>query len=99
VVSYRREGGTPRAAAIPLHGAALMGVAGLLTTTRAAPHMLRVRHLGEDAAALQQALDGFQFWGNVRGLFQVLAFVGNVWSLVAITAPAAGGPAPDGQER
>jgi hypothetical protein len=99
VVSYRREGGTPRAAAIPLHGAALMGAAGLLTTSKAAPHMLRVRHLGADAAALQQALDGFQFWGNVRGLFQVLAFVGNVWSLVAITEPATRGPAPEGRAR
>ncbi|HEV8636331.1 MAG TPA: multicopper oxidase domain-containing protein [Chloroflexota bacterium] len=46
--------------------------------------------LGDDAVALQRAMDGFQFWGNIRGLFQVLAFVGNVWSLVAVLEPVAG---------
>jgi len=30
-------------------------------------------------------LDGFQFWGNVRGVFQVLAFVANLWSLVVLS--------------
>jgi hypothetical protein len=68
---------------VPLYAAALLGVAGLLLTLKAAPTMLRVRHL-DDAPALQHALDAFQFWGNLRGLCQVLAFVGNLWSLVAL---------------
>jgi len=52
-----------------------------------------VRHLGDDPVALQRAFDGFEFWGRVRGIFQVTAFVANVWSLVAVyraTAPRAG---------
>lgn len=72
---------------MPLHVAALMAAAGLLTTLKAAPNMLRVRRLGDDEAALKRAMDGFQFWGNLRGLFQVLAFVGNVWSLAVLAAP------------
>ncbi len=87
VVSFRRDGSRPRAAAIPLYSALILSIAGLLTTLKAAPNMLRVRHLDNDATALQQALNGFQFWGNIRGLFQLLAFVTNVWSLVALLDP------------
>ena len=89
-ISYLGDAHRPPGAAVPLFGAALMAGCGLLTTIKAAPNMLRVPRLGDDAAALQRAMDGFQFWGNVRGLFQVLAFVGNVWSLVALLGPAAG---------
>ncbi len=49
--------------------------------------MLGIRNLGEDTLALQQALNGFQFWGNIRGVFQVLAFIANLWSLLAILEP------------
>src|SRR5205823_14648591 len=89
-ISYLGEGDRPPAAAVPLYGAALLAAGGLLTTIKAAPNMLSVPQLGDDAAALQRAMDGFQFWGNIRGLFQVLAFVGNVWSLVAVLEPVAG---------
>jgi hypothetical protein len=63
-----------------------MGMADLLTTLKAAPNVLWVRHLDEDTAALQQAMNGFQFWGNIRGIFQVLAFAANVWSLKVLAA-------------
>ncbi len=87
VVGFRRDGSRPRAAGIPIYAAPLMSIAGLLTTVKAAPNMLRVPDLDNDQEALQRALDGFQFWGNIRGLFQFLAFVANLWSLVAITDP------------
>ncbi len=80
------DGNKPEAAAIPIYTASLLSIAGLLTTLKAAPNMLRVRHLC-DAPALQQAMDGFQFWGNIRGLFQFLAFVANLWSLVTLLDP------------
>ncbi len=80
-ISYYDDGSEPRTATLPLTVAAVMGLAGLLTTLKAAPNMLRVRQLDDNTAALQQAMNGFQFWGNIRGLFQVLAFMANVWSL------------------
>jgi hypothetical protein len=47
--------------------------------------MLSLRGLNDDdTAALQQAFDGFHRWGNVRAVFQVLAFVANVWALAAL---------------
>ncbi len=89
VVSFRLNGSKPRAATIPIYLAPLLSIAGLLLTLKAAPNMLRIRHLDDDVAALQQALNGFQFWGNIRGLFQFLAFVANLWSLVALLDPTA----------
>ncbi len=89
VLSFRRDGAQPRSAAIPVYAAALMALGGLLATTQAAPIMLSVPSLDDDAVALQHALDGFQFWGNLRGVFQMLAFVANVWALVALLTPAA----------
>jgi hypothetical protein len=56
--------------------------------------MLRVRTLGDDAAGLHQAMDGFQYWGNIRGLLQVLAFVANLWSLVELSGRASTPPKP-----
>ena len=47
--------------------------------------MLGLRRLGDDdPAALQRAFDGFERWGNVRAVFQVLAFLANVWALAAL---------------
>jgi hypothetical protein len=95
LLSFRWDRTAPRSAATPLYLATLMAAAGLLTTIKAAPNMLRVRHLGDDEAALQRSLDGFQFWGNIRGLFQVLAFVANLWALVALVSPASGSESED----
>ncbi len=86
-ISFRRDRVARRWASVLVYGAALMGIGGLLATTQAAPVMLSVRDLGENAVALQQALNAFQFWGNVRGVFQVLAFIANLFSLVAISRP------------
>jgi hypothetical protein len=84
VISFRRDGSQPRSALVPVYGAALMTIGGLLATTQAAPIMMSVSHLGDNVAALQRALNGFQFWGDVRGTFQLLAFVASVWSMAAI---------------
>jgi len=96
VVSFRRDGAQPHFAAIPVYGAALMTVGGLLATTQATPIMLSVPGLGEDAVTLQRALDGFQFWGNVRGVFQMLAFIANVLGTGSTchTHPASSASAP-----
>jgi hypothetical protein len=92
-LAYHFDRSAPRGAAIPIYLAAGLVLGGMLATTQAAPIMLSLRHLGDDPVALQRAFDGFEFWGRVRGIFQVTAFVANLWSLVAIyraTAPRAG---------
>jgi hypothetical protein len=71
-------------AALPTTAAAALATAGLLMTFKAAPYMLRVRHLDNDVSALQEAFDGFHRWSAVRGAFQVLAFGANLWSLWAL---------------
>src|SRR5258708_21580582 len=74
-ISFHRDPTAPKSAAMPFNMAALMSIGGLLVTIKAAPNMLRVRHLGDDEAALQEAMDGFEFWGGIRTIFQGLAFV------------------------
>jgi hypothetical protein len=53
---------------------------GLLFTVKAAPIMLGIAGIN-DPAALQTAFDGFRFWGNIRGAFQMLLFAALMWTL------------------
>jgi hypothetical protein len=46
--------------------------------------MLSLRRIGDDATALRRVFEGFRLWGNVRAVFQVLAFGANLWVLVAL---------------
>jgi hypothetical protein len=80
-VFYRREGSAPREAAVPVYAGVLFTVGGLLATTQAAPQMLSVGHLGNEATALQRAFDQFEMWGGVRGICQVLAYLANMCAL------------------
>ena len=86
MVSYRRDRSEARSAALPIYGSALFALSGLLMTFLAGPHMLSVPRLIDDPAGLKRALDGFVFWGDIRGGFQVLAFVANLWSLALVLA-------------
>jgi hypothetical protein len=72
--------------AVPLYAAALFAVVGLMTTVLAGPNMLMVPWLAGNPAGLQKALDGFVFWGDVRGALQILAFFALLWSLVVMTS-------------
>jgi|SRR5271155_2582196 len=83
-ISFRLSGKRPLSAAIPVYGAALMYIGGLLVTTQAAPIMLSVAHIGDDPVALQRAFDGFVWWGNIRAVFGFLGDCATVWALVAI---------------
>src|SRR4051812_33040556 len=69
--------------ALPLCGTIVLAAGGLLCTLKAAPIMLSVGHLS-DPAALRQAFEGFRFWGDIRGVAQVLAFFAAVWALAAL---------------
>jgi hypothetical protein len=83
-IAFHLDASAPRPAAVPIDLAAGLVLGGLLSTIPAAPKMLSLRRICDDPAALRRAFDGFERWGDVRAVFQVLAFFANVWSLVAI---------------
>ncbi len=87
-VSFRLTGDLPRAAALPIYAGALLTLSGLLATTQAASIMLSVPSLGDNAGALQHAFSGFAFWGGIRGVVQVAAFIANIGALtIAAVVP------------
>jgi hypothetical protein len=98
-ISFRRNRNEPRSAALPIYAGALFAISGLLMTFFAAPHMLNVPRVVNDPVGLQRALDGFVFWGDIRGALQFLAFAANLWSLKAILEPQTGREAKQGRIR
>lgn len=84
IVFYFNKRSMARSAAAPIYAAALLALGGMLATTQAAPTLLSTQHIS-DPTALQQALNGFEFWGGVRAVFQSLAFCANLWSLMAVS--------------
>ena len=94
-ISLLRAGRRQRGALLPVCLAALLSIGGLLVTAQAAPIMLGVAHLGQDQASLARAMDGFEWWGNVRAVLQGLAFVASLWALSAL-GEAARTPRPPG---
>lgn len=84
-----------RRAALPILAAAACGVGGLLATLGAAPALLRVR-AEDDPVAVRRAFEQFRFWGAVRGLGQVLSFVGSVWALSRLCGTGAEGEGQEG---
>jgi hypothetical protein len=84
-VAFYFDRAAPRSAAVPIYAAVVLVVGGLLATTQAAPIMLSLREIGDDPAALQRAFEGFNWWGKVRAVFQVLAFGANLWALASFS--------------
>ena len=82
-VAFHFDQTTPRSAAVPIYGAAVMVIGGLLATIKAAPKMLSLKRVN-DEDGLQKALRGFHRWSAVRAVPQVLAFIANLWSLVSV---------------
>jgi hypothetical protein len=67
--------------------AVVANLSGLALTAKAAPIMLGLRG-PTDAASEATALAGFRYWGDLRGIFQVLAFVIQVLALATIAGGA-----------
>lgn len=88
VLSYRLDRVKSPSKPLPFYLATLLAIGGLLVTAKAAPIMLNVPHLGGDPLAVQKAFEGFNFWGGIRGLFQVGAFAANLWSLFSLSQTA-----------
>ena len=83
-VSYQFDSAAPASATLAIYLSVALVLGGLLATVKAAPIMMSLRRIDDDASALQEAFDGFRRWGNVRGIFQILAFLANVWALLAV---------------
>ena len=86
-VMVRREPSVKRAA-LPLGVATILVAAGLALTSFAAPQMLSLPALGNDAGAVQRAFEAFNFWGNLRGVVQILAFAADLWAFARLLGPA-----------
>lgn len=57
-------------------------VAHSVCTAKAAPIMLSLRGMPDDAALLVAKLDRFAFWHGLRAVFQIATFLVLVWALV-----------------
>jgi hypothetical protein len=84
-LAVRSDRAAARSGAAPAYAAAVLSVGHVLATSRAAPNMLGVGRLGDDADALRGALDRFERWQAVRASLQALTFAANLWSLVAVS--------------
>jgi hypothetical protein len=62
-------------------------VALIVTRYGVAPNMISLRGLGDNAAALQKALNGVQSWWALKATLHALTFAANVWALVALGNP------------
>jgi hypothetical protein len=83
-----------RPALLPLGIASFLAASGLALTVFAAPQMLSLRHLRDDPEAIQSAFNAFDFWGNLRGIAQILAFAANLWGMARLAgSPPRYGPA------
>jgi hypothetical protein len=86
-VAVRLDAAGPREASLPSLVAAMLTIAGLAATVRAAPKMASLRRIDDgDDYKLQTAFDGFLRWGSVRAVCQVLAFAANLWTLPTLFA-------------
>lgn len=93
-IAFRFSSRRPWSVALPVYGAALMAVCGLLTTTQAAPIMLSLHRIGDDPAALRQAFEGFYRWDSIRAVFGALGYCAEIWALVALLSVPAGNQVP-----
>ena len=72
-------------ASATVYGAAFLEICVLVLTTRAAPNMLSLRHIGTNHALLLNAFDGFDKWDSIRAFVGTVGHYASIWSLVALT--------------
>lgn len=84
LLAARREGLMQGKAAAALYAAAALALGGLLTTIKAAPNLLGLRHADLSEADLRARFDGFAFWHDNRCLLLTLAFLALVWAFSLI---------------
>ncbi len=85
-VAVLRDGGAPRRATVASRAVAILALGHLLTTAKAAPHMVRVRET-DDPDSLQEALKSFRRWHLARTGIDALTFAANLRSLTSVAKP------------
>ncbi len=78
----------PGSVTLSLILAAALAVLHSLTTTQAAPTMMRIDRAEDRAAVLMPLIDRFFFWSWLRFILQVLNGAALVWALIAVRAGA-----------
>ncbi len=81
LVAFSRS--TPLAHTWPLYISALLAILHSITTTRAAPNMLKLRQPISDEAILAETFNRFARWHNLRAILQVLNFIMLICATVA----------------
>ncbi|HEY3232582.1 MAG TPA: hypothetical protein VGJ87_25345 [Roseiflexaceae bacterium] len=76
----------PGSVTLPLVCAAVLAVLHVLTTTQAAPTMLRIGRSEDRAEVITPLIDRFVFWSWPRAILQVLNGAALVWALIAVRA-------------
>ena len=79
-IGFQLERDAPSSVRILLYASVVLAASGLLLTLEAAPIMLGIRDVA-DPAMLAHAFEGFWFWGNLRAVCQVLAFIAQLAAL------------------
>ena len=85
-VAVHRDRKVSRSEALPSRAVALLSIGHLLASAKATPNMLRVRQT-DDPDTLQEALEGFTRWHQVRTGLDTLTFAAHLWSLASIFKP------------
>jgi len=70
---------------LPLLAACVGTIAHTLSTAKAAPIMLSLKHTLGDEKILTDKLNKFAFWNGYRAIFQFLTFVTLIWTLVKVS--------------
>lgn len=81
LISYRFEKSKSKSGLVIFSLPVILGIGGLIITIKAAPIMLSVPSLGGNIDLVQKAFEDFSYWGGVRGVFQVLTFVADLFVL------------------
>lgn len=68
-----------------LAAAAVLAVAHVFTTTRAAPKMLSLRRLPNQEEILAPVLEAFAKWTIARAIFQTATFLTVLWAALVVT--------------
>jgi hypothetical protein len=82
-VAVYRDSEVSRSAALPSQAVALLAIGHLLASAKATPYMLRVRQT-DDPDSLQEALEEFTRWHQVRTGLDTLTLAANIWSLTTV---------------
>jgi hypothetical protein len=89
-LAFRGEPNAPRAAAVPVYGAAALAVIALAVTAVVIVPDTRAVNDTLDGATLQRAFNETARWWMLKASLHVATFVANLWSLVVLMTPRLG---------